>query len=62
MTKEIGEITPRKFFNPDEVQNAYDEAMKKSGYKKVRSLVGSSRYAIRYLPEHYELRTDEEEV
>ena len=45
-----------------EEQLAYDAEQKKAGLKKIKSYIGNGKYAIRYMPAHYKIRSDEREV
>jgi hypothetical protein len=39
-----------------------EEKLKKEGFKKVRTYIGNDKYLVRYLPQKYIVRTDEEVV
>jgi hypothetical protein len=40
----------------------YEEKLKKLGFKKVKTYLGNDKFGVRYLPNNYLLRSDEEIV
>lgn len=52
-----------KLFRPGkDIQGAWERENVPEKYLKVRQFLGNGRYAVRYVPENYPLRVDEEIV